>query len=95
MNLVVNCDLPPDAATYFHRVGRTGRFGSLGISVTLLTPGELPLLRSFLGSHGQVEARCWPLFFCRRLYICLSPSEIVHLSFSVRDCPLIFLRQRL
>ena len=28
VNLVVNLDLPIDAATYTHRVGRSGRFGT-------------------------------------------------------------------
>jgi len=28
INLVVNLDVPYDAETYLHRVGRTGRFGS-------------------------------------------------------------------
>lgn len=37
-NLVINYDLPrspkgPDAETYLHRIGRTGRFGRKGISI--------------------------------------------------------------
>lgn len=36
VNLVVNFDLPPDAATYLHRVGRSGRFGGRGLAVTCL-----------------------------------------------------------
>jgi ATP-dependent RNA helicase DDX19/DBP5 len=45
VDIVINYDLPvksdstgwkePDAATYQHRVGRTGRFNSDGVSVTL------------------------------------------------------------
>ena len=34
VNLVVNLGLPRDAATYVHRVGRAGRFGSQGASKT-------------------------------------------------------------
>ncbi len=37
VNLVVATDLPRDAATYSHRVGRTGRFGSRGVAVSLVT----------------------------------------------------------
>jgi len=35
VNLVVNCDLPQHAHTYLHRVGRTGRFGTLGLAVSI------------------------------------------------------------
>ncbi|MEW5310630.1 MAG: hypothetical protein WDW38_002409 [Sanguina aurantia] len=38
VNLVANLDLPRSAATYMHRVGRTGRFGTLGVAVSYLTP---------------------------------------------------------
>ncbi|EFJ49377.1 hypothetical protein VOLCADRAFT_38357, partial [Volvox carteri f. nagariensis] len=44
VNLVVNLDLPHDAATYMHRVGRTGRFGSRGVCVSYVTEAELALL---------------------------------------------------
>lgn len=35
VSLVVNLDLPHDAATYLHRVGRTGRFGAVGLAISL------------------------------------------------------------
>lgn len=41
VNLVVNADLPREAATYMHRVGRTGRFGSRGVCVSLVGEAEL------------------------------------------------------
>ncbi|GIL45497.1 hypothetical protein Vafri_2724 [Volvox africanus] len=44
VNLVINLDLPYDAATYMHRVGRTGRFGSRGVCVSFVTAAELALL---------------------------------------------------
>eukprot|EP00656_Telonema_subtile_P002082 TRINITY_DN10909_c0_g1_i1.p1 TRINITY_DN10909_c0_g1~~TRINITY_DN10909_c0_g1_i1.p1 ORF type:complete len:587 (+),score=81.23 TRINITY_DN10909_c0_g1_i1:157-1917(+) len=44
INLVINADMPQDAETYMHRVGRTGRFGSYGIAVSLLLPDELAWL---------------------------------------------------
>ncbi len=37
---VVNYSLPFDAATYVHRIGRTGRAGSEGIAVTFVRPEE-------------------------------------------------------
>ncbi|XP_037934016.1 probable ATP-dependent RNA helicase DDX20 [Teleopsis dalmanni] len=36
VNLVINVDQPKDAVTYLHRIGRAGRFGSHGISITLI-----------------------------------------------------------
>lgn len=37
---VFNYDLPMDAETYVHRVGRTGRAGRSGTAVSLVTPNE-------------------------------------------------------
>ena len=45
VNLVCNLDLPYDRETYQHRIGRTGRFGTYGISVTVVTPSELETLK--------------------------------------------------
>jgi ATP-dependent RNA helicase RhlE len=42
---VVNYDLPDEAESYVHRVGRTGRNGADGIAVTLCDPGEVSKLR--------------------------------------------------
>ena len=48
VNLVANLDLPRDAATYMHRVGRTGRYGTRGVAVTFVTPTELARLTADL-----------------------------------------------
>ena len=48
VNLVVHLDAPSDASTYAHRVGRTGRFGTAGLSVTIVTARELAGLRETL-----------------------------------------------
>ncbi|XP_059150447.1 uncharacterized protein LOC131937218 [Physella acuta] len=37
VNLVINLDVPTDAETYLHRIGRAGRFGSFGAAVTIVT----------------------------------------------------------
>ena len=42
---VVNFDLPDEAESYVHRVGRTGRNGADGIAVTLCDPSEAAKLR--------------------------------------------------
>ena len=43
--LVVNFDLPTLAEDYVHRIGRTGRNGSTGEAISLVSPEEGPLLR--------------------------------------------------
>ncbi|XP_062450891.1 probable ATP-dependent RNA helicase DDX20 [Rhea pennata] len=40
VNLVINLDVPMDWETYMHRIGRAGRFGTLGLSVTYCCRGE-------------------------------------------------------
>ncbi|KVH95410.1 DNA/RNA helicase, DEAD/DEAH box type, N-terminal [Cynara cardunculus var. scolymus] len=37
VNVVINFDFPRNAETYLHRVGRSGRFGHLGLAVNLIT----------------------------------------------------------
>ncbi|KAJ0970211.1 hypothetical protein J5N97_023088 [Dioscorea zingiberensis] len=37
VNVVINFDFPKNSETYLHRVGRSGRFGHLGLAVNLIT----------------------------------------------------------
>ena len=43
---VVNFDLPDEAESYVHRIGRTGRNGADGVAVTLCDPAEAAKLRA-------------------------------------------------
>jgi ATP-dependent RNA helicase DeaD len=43
---VYNYDIPQDPDSYVHRIGRTGRAGKKGVSVTLVTPNEVEYLHS-------------------------------------------------
>lgn len=36
VNVVINFDFPKNAETYLHRVGRSGRFGHLGLAINLI-----------------------------------------------------------
>ena len=47
---VVNFELPTDADTYLHRIGRTGRAGRAGLALSLCAPGEI-------GRAHAIEAR--------------------------------------
>jgi ATP-dependent RNA helicase RhlE len=42
---VINFDLPEDAETYVHRIGRTGRAGATGIAISFCSPDERGLLK--------------------------------------------------
>jgi ATP-dependent RNA helicase DDX6/DHH1 len=37
VNVVINFDFPKNAETYLHRIGRSGRYGHLGIAINLIT----------------------------------------------------------
>ena len=43
---VVNFDLPDEAESYVHRIGRTGRNGASGVAITMVDPSENSKLRS-------------------------------------------------
>jgi ATP-dependent RNA helicase DeaD len=55
---IINYDLPPDAESYVHRIGRTGRAGQSGEALTLVTPRERRQLSMI--EHG-IHRRIHPL----------------------------------
>jgi ATP-dependent RNA helicase UAP56/SUB2 len=40
INVVFNMDMPRDSDAYLHRVGRAGRFGTKGLTITFLSSPE-------------------------------------------------------
>ncbi|MEB3227244.1 MAG: DEAD/DEAH box helicase [Synechocystis sp.] len=66
---VINFDLPDNAETYIHRIGRTGRAGKTGKAIALVEPIDRRLLRSIenrlkqrietcnIPNRSQVEAK--------------------------------------
>ncbi len=72
---VVNFDLPDEAESYVHRIGRTGRNGADGIAITLCDPTEasklrqveriirmkLPIAADHLGQADPVQRKSEPL----------------------------------
>ena len=46
VTLVINMEIPFDPETYVHRVGRTGRFGTIGYSVTLVSKEEINAVKA-------------------------------------------------
>ncbi|SDX15163.1 ATP-dependent RNA helicase DeaD [Marininema mesophilum] len=58
---VINYDIPQDAESYVHRIGRTGRAGRTGLALTLVTPREMKQLRSIEQEiHGHLTPRELP-----------------------------------
>jgi ATP-independent RNA helicase DbpA len=54
---VVNFDLPRNAESYVHRIGRTGRAGKEGLAFSLLVDAERFKLQS-IGDYQQRELEC-------------------------------------
>ena len=40
VNIVINYDMPENADSYLHRVGRAGRFGTKGLAITFVSTSE-------------------------------------------------------
>lgn len=53
IDCVVNYDVPPDADTYIHRIGRTGRAGKEGVSISFITKSEDRRVRMYEASTGK------------------------------------------
>lgn len=51
VGLVINFDVPIDAKSYIHRIGRTGRAGATGKAIMLVSPLERSLLREIEKIH--------------------------------------------
>jgi ATP-dependent RNA helicase DDX6/DHH1 len=37
VNVVINFDFPTESNTYLHRIGRSGRYGQIGLAINLIT----------------------------------------------------------
>lgn len=57
---VFNLDIPQDAESYVHRIGRTGRAGEKGLALTMVTPRELRHLR-YIEQHTRHKINRRPI----------------------------------
>lgn len=55
---VINYELPEDAESYVHRIGRTGRANRTGIAYSLVTPREYIILKQIERvTHGHIKRK--------------------------------------
>lgn len=55
INLAINYDLAADADSYLHRVGRAGRFGTKGLSISFITSEEDEEVLKSIQKRFEVE----------------------------------------
>lgn len=53
ISVVINYDIPDDANSYIHRIGRTGRVGKVGKAITFVTPRDSRYLKEIERSIGE------------------------------------------
>uniref|UniRef100_A0A7E4V5P5 RNA helicase n=1 Tax=Panagrellus redivivus TaxID=6233 RepID=A0A7E4V5P5_PANRE len=58
VNVVINFDFPRNSETYLHRIGRSGRFGHLGIAINLVTYEDRHNLRRI---EKELRTRIGPI----------------------------------
>ncbi|GMH76011.1 hypothetical protein TrLO_g14813 [Triparma laevis f. longispina] len=68
VNCVINFDFPKNSETYLHRIGRSGRFGHLGLAVNLITQEDKGNLRRIEQELGT-EIKPIPAQIDRSLYV--------------------------
>lgn len=57
LSVVMNYDIPHVTGDYIHRIGRTGRAGTKGLAITLISPLEMVALRDVEKLMGKVIAQ--------------------------------------
>lgn len=74
VNVVINFDFPKLAETYLHRIGRSGRFGHLGLAINLITYDDRFNLKSIEEQLGT-EIKPIPSSIDKSLYVAEYHSE--------------------
>ena len=75
VNVVINFDFPKNAETYLHRIGRSGRFGHLGLAINLINWEDRFNLYKIEQELGT-EIQPIPQAIDRKLYVYDSPETI-------------------
>ena len=75
VNVVINFDFPKNAETYLHRIGRSGRFGHLGLAINLINWDDRFNLYKIEQELGT-EIQPIPQNIDKKLYVYESPDTI-------------------
>lgn len=75
VNVVINFDFPKNAETYLHRIGRSGRYGHLGIAINLVTWEDRFNLYKIEQELG-CEIQAIPPTISKELYVYDSPETV-------------------
>lgn len=75
VNVVINFDFPKNAETYLHRIGRSGRFGHLGLAINLINWGDRFNLYKIEQELGT-EIQPIPQNIDKKLYVYDAPETI-------------------
>lgn len=75
VNVVINFDFPKNAETYLHRIGRSGRFGHLGLAINLINWEDRFNLYKIEQELGT-EIQPIPQNIDKKLYVYDSPDTI-------------------
>ena len=75
VNVVINFDFPKNAETYLHRIGRSGRYGHLGLAINLINWEDRFNLYKIEQELGT-EIQPIPQSIDKNLYVYDSPDTI-------------------
>jgi ATP-dependent RNA helicase DDX6/DHH1 len=75
VNVVINFDFPKNAETYLHRIGRSGRFGHLGLAINLINWEDRYNLYKIEQELGT-EIQPIPQVIEKKLYVYDTPETI-------------------
>lgn len=75
VNVVINFDFPKNAETYLHRIGRSGRFGHLGLAINLINWDDRFNLYKIEKELGT-EIQAIPRSIDKALYVYDTPQNI-------------------
>ncbi|OMP00441.1 hypothetical protein COLO4_12680 [Corchorus olitorius] len=93
VNVVINFDFPKNSETYLHRVGRSGRFGHLGLAVNLITYEDrfnLYRIEQELGTEiKQIPPHIDQAIYCRVMKLVIQDvcpcTWVVHSKYQSSD----------
>ena len=86
VNVVINFDFPKNAETYLHRIGRSGRFGHLGLAINLINWDDRFNLYKIEQELGT-EIQPIPQAIDKKLYVYDSPETIPRPSSNAASQP--------